>query len=147
MSMPLKSPLPSFEGITAWLNGEPDLESIMEEPILIYFWAISCPVCHANMPKLTTWRETYVPKGLNMIGIHCPRMKTDVDIEQVKAAIAKFGIVESCGIDNMHWVRQAFDNEYWPTYYLFDREGHLKRRAAGKNGPVMLEPTLNEMFT
>jgi len=146
MPMRLKTPLPSLEGITEWVHGEPDLESLQGQPLLVYFWATSCHICHESMPKLQTWRNEFVSKGLKMISIHCPRMKSDTDIEMVKASIAECGIVESCGIDNMHKVKKAFDNDLWPAYFLFDREGNLKRRAAGKTGLSMLQPCLEEMF-
>jgi thiol-disulfide isomerase/thioredoxin len=146
MPMRLKTPMPSLEGVTEWFNGEPDLDSLKGEPVLIYFWAASCHICHENMPKIQAWREAYMPKGLKMISIHCPRMKTDTDIEKVKATLEECGIVESCGIDNLHKLKKAFDNDLWPAYFLFDREGNLKRRAAGNAGLAMLQPILDEMF-
>ena len=146
MPMRLKTPLPSLEGTTEWLIGDPDMDAVQGQPLLVYFWAVSCHICHDNMPKLQTWRETYVPKGLKMIAIHCPRMKTDTDIDKVKSAIEEYGIVEPCGVDNMHKVKKAFDNELWPSYFIFDAEGQLKRRAAGNAGLSMLEPILEKMF-
>lgn len=146
MSLHLNAPIPPVEGATQWINGEPDLEGIMGKPVLIYFWAVSCHVCHANMAKLQSWRGEFVPKGLEMIAIHCPRMKTDTSIEKVKAAVEKYRIVEPCAVDNMHKIKKAFDNEIWPAYFLFDKDGKLKRRTAGNNGIAMLMPILNEMF-
>ena len=146
MPMRLKTPMPSLEGITEWIHNEPDLETLKGQPVLIYFWAASCHICHDNMPKLQSWRDTYVPKGLKMISIHCPRMKADTDIEKVKTSVEECGIVEACGIDNMHKAKKAFDNELWPAYFLFDSEGNLKRRAAGNAGIGMLQPILEEMF-
>ena len=146
MSMRINTHLPSLEGANQWLNDEPNLEEMEGKPIFIYFWAVSCHVCHNNMPKLQTWRELYVPKGLEMIAIHCPRMKTDTNLEQVKSAVKGYGIVEPCGIDNMHKLKKAFENEFWPAYFLFDRDKSLKCRAAGNKGLSMLTPTLEEMF-
>jgi thiol-disulfide isomerase/thioredoxin len=147
MPMRLKTPMPSLEGVTEWVHGQPDPEELKGQPVLIYFWATSCHICHENMPKLQAWRDLYVPKGLKMISIHCPRMKTDTDMEKVKASIDECGIIESCGIDNMHRLKKAFDNDLWPAYFLFDKEGNLKRRAAGNAGLGMLQPILTEMFT
>lgn len=146
MPMRLKTPLPSLDGATEWLNGEPDLEATQGSPLLIYFWAVSCHICHENMPKLQAWREEFVPKGLKMIAIHCPRMQSDTDIEKVKDALKEYGIVEPCGVDNLHKVKKAFDNDLWPAYFIFDEEGNLKRRAAGNAGLSMLEPILKKMF-
>ncbi|MCB2214149.1 TlpA family protein disulfide reductase [bacterium] len=146
MPMRLKTPMPSLDGVTEWLNGEPDLDAYEGKPLLVYFWAVSCHICHENMPKLQSWREEFVPKGLNMVSIHCPRMKTDTDVDKVKEQVEEFGIVEPCGIDNMHEVKKAFDNDMWPAYFIFDGEGKLKRRAAGNAGVTMLEPILKKMF-
>ncbi len=146
MPMRLRTPLPPLDGVTEWLNGEPDLEDVKGSPLLIYFWAVSCHICHENMPKLQTWREKFVPKGLKMIAIHCPRMKSDTDVEKVREALAEYGIVEPCGVDNLHKVKNAFDNDLWPAYFIFDEDGSLKRRAAGNAGISMLEPILDKMF-
>lgn len=146
MSLRLKTSLPSFEGATEWLNAKPDISSIQGNPLLVYFWAVSCHICHQNMPKLMAWRERYVTKGLEMISIHCPRMKTDTNVEKVRQAIAKNGITEPCGIDNLHKIKKAFDNELWPAYFLFDRDGKLKCRAAGNAGVTIIEPAIEKML-
>ena len=146
MSMRLRTPLPELGGVTEWINGEPELETA-SGPVLVYFWAVSCHVCHRLLPGLQAWREKYVPMGLKMISIHCPRMKTDTDISKVKDVVKDLGIVEPCGVDNMHRVKKAFDNEFWPAYYIFDVEKRLKRRAAGNAGLDLIKPVLENLFT
>ena len=146
MPMHLHASLPPLEGITEWLNGEPAFDSAPGKPLLVHFWAVSCHICHENMPKLQVWRDKFGPKGLKMIAIHCPRMKTDTDISRVRAACEAYGIVEPCGIDNMHKAKKAFENEIWPAYFLFDKEKLLKRRAAGKTGLSMLEPVIEQLL-
>ena len=146
MPLRLHTPLPSLEGATEWINAEPDVSTLKGKPLLVYFWAVSCHICHENMPKLQTWREKFVPKGLQMIAIHCPRMKSDTDIDKVRNAIEEYGITEPCGVDNLHKIKKAFDNDLWPAYFIFDQDGELKRRAAGNAGLSMLEPILEKMF-
>lgn len=146
MSMRLRTQLPELDGVTEWINSEPEMETA-SGPVLVYFWAISCNVCHRVLPNLQLWRETYVPQGLKMISIHCPRMKTDTDIRKVKSAVDNLGIVEPCGVDNMHRVKKAFDNEFWPAFYIFDAEKRLKRRAAGNAGLDMINPVLEKFFS
>jgi thiol-disulfide isomerase/thioredoxin len=147
MPMRLKTPCPPLKGVTEWINEEPDMEALEGKPLLVYFWAVSCHICHDNMPRLQAWREEYLPKGLEMIAIHCPRMKSDTDLAKVQAAIKEYGIEEACGVDNLHKVKKSFDNELWPAYFIFDEEHKLKRRAAGNAGLSMLEPILEKMFT
>jgi len=146
MPMHLHTPLPSLDGVTEWLNEEPKLESFEGSPVLVYFWAMSCRMCHDNMPRLKIWREKFLPKGLKMIAIHCPRMKTDTNVERIKTALEVYGIEEPCGIDNRHKVKKAFDNQLWPAYFLFDKELTLIRRAAGRTGLTILEPVVDKLF-
>ncbi len=146
MSLRLKTQMPSLEGATDWINNKPDLTSLAGKPVLVYFWAVSCHICHENMPKLNIWRETYGPKGLEMISIHCPRMKTDTDLSQVKKAIIENSITEPCAIDNLHKIKKEFENELWPAYFLYDQDGNLKCRAAGRAGVSILEPTIEKLL-
>ena len=146
MPLPLHTPLPSLEGITEWINCEPVLDEAQNNPILIYFWAMSCLHCHQNMPKVRSFHNQFTPQGLRMIAIHCPRMKTDTDIQKVKNAVKEYGIVEPCGIDNLHKTKQAFDNHIWPSFFLFDDDATLKMRSAGQSGLSMLEPVIKKLL-
>ncbi len=146
MPLRLKSPMPDLSGATKWLNDAPDLASLKGQPVLVYFWAVSCHICHDNMPKHQEWRDKFGANGLKMIAIHCPRQPEDTDVEKVKLALKEFGITEPCGVDNQHTVKKAFENELWPAYFLFDADGTLKRRAAGNAGVSMIEPILIEMM-
>ena len=53
-----------------------------------------------------------------------------------------------CAVDNLHKLKDAFQNEHgWvPVYYLFDSEGKLKSRAAGEFGVGVLTGALEKMF-
>lgn len=144
MSLRINAPLPSLEGATGWINNKPEPEQL-KGPLLVYFWALSCHVCHKNMPKLRGWRDECTSRGLKMIAVHCPRMKIDTNIEKVKAAVGAYGITEPCAVDNKHIIKRAFDNQFWPAYFLFDEAGKLKRRAAGNNGLAMLVPLVEKM--
>lgn len=146
MPLHLHTPLPPLDGATEWIPGPPDFESLIGSPILVYFWAVSCHICHANLPKIQHLREAYCPKGLQIFSIHCPRMKTDVNEKAVRRAIEKYGIVEPVGIDNQHKVKKAFENDYWPAFFVFNQEGKLMRRAAGRNGLAMIEPALRKIL-
>lgn len=138
--------MPEITGVTEWLNGEPDLAKVKSGPTLIAFWAVSCHICHDNMPATRQWKEKYEPLGLNFVSIHMPRQQEDTDVEKVKEQVASYGITEPCGIDNMHAAAQAFENEWVPAYFLFDSEGKMKSRAAGEYGLKMLQTALEKMF-
>lgn len=145
--MPLKpgAAIPSLDGVTEWINGELGSGDLEGSPSLVYFWAVSCYICKDNMPKLAEWREKY-GEDLQMVGIHAPRQEDDMDVEAVKKAIQDYNIVDPVGIDNTHAVKEAFENQFWPAYFLFDAEGKLRSRTAGDVGLASMEKKLEEVM-
>lgn len=150
MPMRIGEEMPGFEGASGWENGnQEDAANIVEgSPLLVHFWAVSCGICKEKMPQLIELKKQYGEKGLKAIAIHMPRYEADSDMEAVLEAISKNGITELCAIDNQHKLRDSFKNEQgWvPVYYLFDREGKLKTRAAGEFGLGILATALEKMF-
>lgn len=150
MPMRIGDSRPSFAGATEWLNElqETADDYVKGRPTLVYFWATSCGICKANMPKLQELKAKYKDKGLRTVAIHMPRYPADTDIETVKATIAEHCIDDVCAVDNEHKLKDAFLNEQgWvPVYYLFDAEGKLKTRAAGEFGIGVLQTALDKMF-
>lgn len=146
--MPLRigTPMPDLHGATEWLNDEPDWESLKGHPVLVHFWSVSCHICRENMPKVLEWHDTYSSAGLKVIAIHMPRAEWEKNVETVRQKAAELGITHPCGIDNLHRVAEAYENQWVPAYYLFDREGQLRGRTAGYAEPSMLENTLKRLL-
>jgi thiol-disulfide isomerase/thioredoxin len=141
------TPLPDLGGATEWINGAPPPpEALRGGPVLVHFWAVSCHICHENMPTLARWRDEYAPRGLRVIAIHMPRQESDMDVARVREDAAAMKVTEPCGIDNTHAVTDAFDNRFVPAYFLFDRAGVLKSRTAGDAGLGLLETALKRQF-
>lgn len=150
MPMKIGDQIPKFEGATEWLNAleETADEYVKGQPTIVHFWAVSCGICKTNMPKLQELKTKYKDEGLRTVAVHLPRYEADTDIEKVKAHIAAHCIEDICAVDNQHKLKDAFLNEQgWvPVYYLFDREGKLKTRAAGEFGIGVLKGALEKMF-
>ncbi len=145
--MPLRigADLPSIDAATEWINGELGSADLLGMPSLVYFWAVSCHICKDNLPRLAAWRERY-GEDLQMVGIHMPRQEEDMDIAAVRDAIESFSIPDPIGIDNTHEVGEAFENRFWPAYFLFDPDGKLRARTAGDVGLEMLEKHLEKVM-
>ncbi len=151
MPMRIGTEMPSLEGATEWF-GSTAAHAVAESvghPTLVHFWSVSCGTCKENMPRVQEWRDGRKDEGLRVIAIHMPRYEADTDVEAVREAISKYGITESCAIDNEHKLRDAFQNEqgYVPAYYLFDAQGKLKSFAAGERGLDMLKSALDRVLT
>jgi thiol-disulfide isomerase/thioredoxin len=144
MSLRLGTPMPSLRGATEWITGEPKWDELAGTPVLVHFWAVSCHLCHENMPTIAEWRDPYAERGLRVVAIHLPRQEADTDVARVRDEVARMQITEPCGVDNT--VADAFDNRYVPAYFLFDREGLLRSRSAGDAGLGLLKGALARQF-
>lgn len=143
--MPLKvnSPLPSLDGIAQWINGPVSAEQLSGRPVLVDFWALSCPFCLRNMPRLHEWRDAYASANLQIITIHLPMREVDRDFSKVRDTLAEFGIGEACALDHQGILAARFETAgIWPYYFLFDSHGAMRSRAAGHSGLQLLEKAL-----
>jgi thiol-disulfide isomerase/thioredoxin len=147
--MPMRpgTPMPEFAGVTEWINGPVEIGALSGHPTLVHFWAVSCHLCHENMPTVSRWREEYSPQGLRVVAVHMPRQGADLDVGRVRLDAEKLGLREPCAIDNAHDIADAFQNVYVPAYFLFDRDGLLRVRAAGQAGLSLIESALERQFS
>ncbi len=147
--MPLKvgTLFPSLEGVTVWINGQFQDRDAIGSATLVQFWALSCPICKMNMPKLYSLIDAYRDHGLRLVSIHMPRMESDMNIEKVEAVVAELNLIGPCALDNEHIIGERFQMDgSWPSYYLFDAEGKLRSRAAGAMGLKMAENSLKRLL-
>ena len=146
--MKIGSERPKFDDATGWFNGSAEeVENLIEgKATLVHFWSVSCGICKENLPKIEAWREEQ-KDNLQVVAVHMPRYEADTDLEAVREAIEKHRIGEPCAVDNLHKLKDAFQNEqgFVPAYYLFDAEGKLKSFAAGERGLGMLKAALERV--
>ncbi|CAM3760046.1 TlpA family protein disulfide reductase [Mesobacillus thioparans] len=140
--MRLRQPMPEISGATEWLNGEVSREQLVgKKPALIHFWSISCHLCKVAMPMVNELRDTYEDK-LNVMAVHMPRSEHDMKMDEIKQAAAEHQISQPIFIDDELKLTDAFENQYVPAYYLFDKNGLLRHFQAGGSGMKMLEKRL-----
>ena len=147
MPMKLRTEIPSFEGVTEWINGQVSKEDLKGKPVLVHFWAVSCYLCKEGLPIINHWRDTYGEQyGLKIIGVHMPRSEKDTDVSQVKDTVKQYELTHPIIVDNEHAVTDAFQNEFVPAYYLFDEQLQLRHFQAGERGLHMVEQRLQKVL-
>lgn len=148
MPLSIGTPLPSFAGATHWLeNASPAAAFSQPGPLLVQFWAVSCPICKLNMPGVLSLLDTYRDQNLQLVSVHRPRMESDMDIEKVRAAAHDLHLVGPCALDNDHSVGDLFQTAaVWPCYFFFDADHKLRSRAAGQLGLKMAENSLKRLL-
>ncbi|HWL25543.1 MAG TPA: redoxin domain-containing protein [Ureibacillus sp.] len=144
--MKLRSPLPELNGATKWLNGEVKrIDLVGEKPTLIHFWSVSCYLCKEEMGDINRLIHRYNDQ-LNSIAVHMPRSKEDKDIELISKVAKQFKMNQPIYIDNDLKLTNEFENEYVPTYYIFDKSGVLRHYQVGGGGMRMLEQRVNRVI-
>ncbi|MFC3884285.1 TlpA family protein disulfide reductase [Bacillus songklensis] len=144
--MKLREQMPELTGATEWLNGQVTKEELIgEKPTLIHFWSISCHLCKEAMPQVNEFRDQYKDK-LNVVAVHMPRSENDLNIEEIKKVAEEHNIVQPIFVDSEHKLTDAFENQYVPAYYVFDKTGQLRHFQAGGSGMKMLEKRVNRVL-
>lgn len=144
--MKLRSPMPDLTGATAWLNGKVDKKQLIgDKPTLIHFWSVSCGLCKEAMPEVNAFRDQYKDE-LNVLAVHMPRSEKDMDLADIKKNAAEHDIKQPIFVDSDMKLTDAFDNQYVPAYYVFDKDGQLRHFQAGGSGMKMLEKRVNRVL-
>jgi cytochrome c biogenesis protein CcdA/thiol-disulfide isomerase/thioredoxin len=119
-------PAPAIAGITAWIHSPPlNLQELRGKVILIDFWTYSCINCIRTLPYLLAWDKHYRDHGLVIIGVHTPEFEFEKNLENVKQAVARFGIQYPVALDNNYVTWQNYNNSYWPAHFLIDQNGQV----------------------
>lgn len=139
---------PDLVGISGYVNTTPDqLKASMKDKVVLYdFWTYSCINCIRTFPYLKAWNEKYADKGLLIIGVHSPEFEFEKDINNVKMAVAKYGLTYPTVLDNDHSTWDAFGNRYWPAEYLTDSLGHIRHTHFGEGSYDETEKIIQQLL-
>lgn len=127
------SVVPELELTT--ISGEKiQLTSLRGRPVLINFWATSCPGCIKEMPHLIELHNTYASKGLKIIGISMPDDRPDHVMRMAKQKALPYTIAMDI---NKKAVKAFGGVNLTPTTFLISPDGTIVRQKIGEfNMPV-----------
>ncbi len=111
-----------------WLNVDAPLRlaDLRGKVVIVEMWTFGCINCQHVMPALKEWHSKYKDQGLVIIGNHFPEFSYEKDLQNLKQAIAEDGIEYAVAQDNNGDTWRAYKNQYWPTLYLIDKQGHIR---------------------
>lgn len=149
MALRMRSPLPSLEGATAWVNGEPNADELRGLPVVVSFWSQSCYICHDTAEQFAKWRDAFSARGVAFVAVHQPRSEDELNVEAVtKDAQEEMHLTQPVAIDNTHTIVDRFQNQFVPAFYVFNRKHELRHFQAGGKGfdriEAAIERVLNE---
>jgi thiol-disulfide isomerase/thioredoxin len=118
---------PQLVGISHWLNSDRlTLESQRGKVVVVHFWTFGCINCQHNLPYYNGWRHDFSEKEVQIIGIHTPETTDEADEKQVASHINQFGIQYPVAVDGGRATWEAYNNRYWPSIYLIDKQGRIR---------------------
>jgi thiol-disulfide isomerase/thioredoxin len=117
-----------------WLNTETPLRlaDLHGKVVLLDMWTFDCINCRNVVPSLIQWHNTYKDQGLVVVGNHYPEFGFERDLKNLSSAIQELGIPYPVAQDNDGATWEAYHNQYWPTLYLIDKQGHIRYVKIGE---------------
>ena len=104
------------------------LSALRGRPVLVNFWATTCPGCIREMPQLVELYRELGPKGLEVIGIAMPYDPPNLVITMSDARHIPYPIALDINGDAAH----AFGNvRLTPSSFLIAPDGRIVQQKTG----------------
>ncbi len=116
-----------------WLNSKPlSIKDLRGKVVIVNIWVHSCINCHNSLPTLRDWYKKYKDQGLEIVGVHTPEFESDKDLAQTAASLKEDGVTWAVMQDNDEATWKAYHNQFWPAFYIIDRNGFIRSTHAGE---------------
>ncbi len=116
-----------------WLNSKPlSIKDLRGKVVVVNIWVHSCINCHNSLPTLKSWYKKYKDQGLEIVGVHTPEFESDKDLAQTASSLKEDGVTWAVMQDNNEATWKAYNNQFWPTFYIIDRNGFIRNTHAGE---------------
>src|SRR5919112_4054409 len=141
---------PEFAQISGYINTPNNnspitLSSLKGKVVLVYIWTYTCINSIRPMPYIDDWNQRYSNKGLVTIGVHSPEFEFEKNHANVKDAVNRFGITYPVIIDSDHGTWNAYENNYWPRFYLIDTQGYIRYDHIGEGDYDQIEKSIQSL--
>jgi len=97
--------------------------------------------------SLREWHQDYQDQGLVVIGNHYPEFDYEADLENLKQAISDLDVPYPVAVDNDRDTWNAYNNRYWPTLYLIDKQGHIRYVHIGEGAYQETEQAIVDLLS
>jgi thiol-disulfide isomerase/thioredoxin len=133
-----------FVGVDSWFNTDRPLTlaELRGSPLLVEFGTYTCINWRRTLPYVKRWNSEYGPQGLRIVGVHTPEFSFERTRAYIDHELRELGVFFPIAQDNEFKTWRAFDNEAWPSFYLFDKEGRLRLRRDGEGHSAEIEDAI-----
>jgi thiol-disulfide isomerase/thioredoxin len=140
-------PAPELEN-EIWLNSDAPLRlaDLRGQVVLLEMWTFDCINCRNVLPALRGWHDTYASQGLVIIGNHYPEFAHEASLDNLQAAVARLDIQYPVAQDNDGRTWRAYDNHFWPAFYLIDKHGRIRYKHIGEGRYAQTEAAIQALL-
>jgi peroxiredoxin len=104
------------------------LADLRGRPVLVTFWATSCPGCVKEMPHLVDLYKELAPRGFEIVAL---AMEYDPP-DQVREMVQRRQLPYAVAVDSGGEAAKAFgDVRLTPTHFLIDPQGRIVQQRLG----------------
>jgi len=141
-------PPPGFKvsGIT-WINSPPlTMRQLRGKVVMIDFWEYTCINCIRTFPQNIEWYKRYHKYGFVIIGVHDPEFQIAYDVDNVRAAVKRFGLPYPVVVDDFYKIWNSYSNQFWPNRFLIDAKGNVRFELAGEGDDHNFEIAIRRLL-
>lgn len=119
------------------------LEELRGKPVVVNFWATSCPGCVLEIPALNELSKKYAAQKLVVIGV-----AMDYDPEsQVREMVRKKNMTYPIVLDSAGNIAKAFGNvSLTPTTFFISKDGKIYKHKLGEMTHTELESSIQSLI-
>ena len=145
--LPVEGRMPSLEHATTWFNSQPlTAAELQGKVVLVQFWTYTCINWLRTAPYVRAWAKKYKDQGLVVVGVHTPEFLVETNLDNVRRAVGEQQVGYPVAVDNDYAIWRAFDNNYWPAFYLVDAQGRIRHHHFGEGNYDQLEVAVQRLL-
>ncbi len=121
-----------------WLGtpgGRPiTLASQRGKVVVLHFWTFACSNCLANIPAYNRIDRNFPKSQVQVISVHTPEFAFEHVPKNVERRVKALNIHYPVLLDakEVNWGR--WNQQFWPTIYIIDKEGRVHFKHEGEFG-------------
>jgi len=129
-----------------WINGPVKSADVKGKVVIVDVFTYGCINCKHVTPELQRLHASQHSSDFAIIGVHAPETPEEKQRPKVVSELRRQGIVWPVAVDNDFTIWRSFNNEYWPTQYIFDRKGILRKTIVGEGQDQIIESTVRQLI-
>lgn len=131
-----------------WINTEKPLRlaELRGKVVVVEFWTFGCYNCQNVLPYIKAWDAKYEGDNFEVVSVHYPEFTYEREIENVRAAVEEAGIEYPVAIDNDGTTWRAYNQRYWPVWYVVDKTGVIRYKHIGEGGYTETEGVIQALL-